>query len=310
MKYILAWMLASAFLTTSAQDRQLFKTHGKSTLYYTDIHGERGKVYTMGRFYDAGGSGSSFRNIDTVRQQSDGSYQGQHSHIFRENGELYLVSTFDQRRKFLLDTVSSQVMNNDLNNAYHLRQYVDMSVRLNDAFPMNHFTFRGAFYTWEALPTEIREMDHQLFREKTDVRFKEIEDSVTVIQREHVRRTDYILAHLKQMDYTALKDSLSLLPLSAHVDEYYANIVTAVALEQPEYYLRLAEDNPGQREALYFIVTSNKAAADRIQQVKGHDAVKKEYMKERKTNQRFRAYALGIVSLTIIGLTIMLTKLL
>ena len=310
MKYILTLMLASASLTTYAQDRQLFRTHGKKTHFYTDLHSERGKVYAMGGFYDVAGTGSSIRNIDIVERQSDGSYQGKYSQILREHNNLYLVSTFNKTRKYLLDTVSAQVMNNDLNNAYHLRQYTDMSVRLNNAFPLNHFTFRGSFSTWKALPANIKEMEHQLFRELTDKRFKEIEDSVTFIQREYARTADYILTHLNQMDYTALKDSLHLLPVSAHVDRYYARIVTAVALQQPEYYLRLAEDNPDQREEIYSPITSNKAAADRIRQVQGHDAVKKEYMKERKADQRFRAYALGIFSLTVIGLTIMLTKLL
>jgi len=307
MKYIFALMLTTASLTTYAQDRQLFKTHSKSILYYLDIHGEEGKVYDMGLFYDIAGIGSAIRNIDTVQQQADGSYSGRHSHILSEKGALYLVITRNKTRKLLLDTVSARAMNHDLNNAYHLGQYNDMSVRLNDAFPLNYFSFRGAFSTWNALPTGAREMEHQLFQERTDLRFKEIEDSVTVLHSAYVRRTDYILAHLKQMDYTALKDSLYLLAVGS---QYYATVVTAVALQQPEYYLQLAEDNPHQRKELYFSVISNTTAANRIRHVQGHDEVKKTFMKERKNNQWFRVYALGMFAGTVTAVTYMVMKLL
>lgn len=306
MKYILVLVLTTAQLTTYAQ---LFKTHSNKHLHYIDLREETGKVYTMGIFYDVMATGKSIRHIDTVQRQPDGSYMGRYSHIYHANGQRYLLTTLHKTRKLLLDTTFAPVMNRHLNNAYHLRAYSNMSRRLNTAFPLNHFSFRGGFTTWNSLPEETKAMEHMPFREQTDARFRVVEDSVTAAQLVNVRRLNYLQDHLPQMDYATLNDSVQYLPSLTH-DElgYYSTSALAIAEQQPAYYLQLVEDNPDLREEFFFHVVYKKSAVSKVKQVKGHDIVKKEFIKERRRNQWMKVYAFSLFGASLVGLGYLGTK--
>lgn len=303
MKYIFVLLLATAQLTTFAQ---LFRTHGYKHLHYADLRGDTGKVYAMGSFSHGPLVIPTINRMDTVYRQPDGSYQGIQSHISQEKDTWMLIG---KDRKSRLQTVSAQDMNDHLNEAYLYQQFNAMDIRLRKTFPLHATPFTGAFSYWKALPAATKEMDHALFHVRTDTSIQQLEDSTTTIQQEQARRTDYILQHLKTMDYSALKDSIRFLSSLDPFDiGYYEAIVTAIAMQQPTWYLQLAEDNPQQRKALFEQVVRKRSAVKMIRQVQGHDAVKKELQRARSTRQWRMVYSFSLLGASLIGLGYLGTK--
>jgi hypothetical protein len=232
--------------------RQFLQTNSKSNLYYVDLKDADLKVYAMGRYYDVAGQGYAIVKTDTLQKQPDGSYGGRYYRIIDEKDGLYLVNTLRKNSKSRLDTASaSNLVNKNLNNAYYLDQYLDMSRKLNAAYPLNRFDFRQGFYTWKAMAEQAKEMDYQQFREIADKRFKEINDSTSIVQDKNTRLANYINKNIHSIDYTTLKDSLSQLPAEyVSNSSYYKTVIDTIALRQPEYFFRLAEDLPEDRKVI------------------------------------------------------------
>lgn len=299
MKRLIATILAFAHYPAVWGQTQLLQTNSKSHLYYVDLSEAEGRVYTMGSYLDVAGRGYSIAGTDTLFKQPDGSYTGRNSRIIREKDELYLVSTSRKTRKYRLNAVRDpNLANNNLNNAYYLGRYFAMSKELNNAYPLNHHTFRGGYYTWEALLKEEKEMSYLPFREWADKRLKEIKDSTSAAQDKYTRLTNHITQNIRQMDYAALKDSLSQLPAEyAGKSRYYGTVIDTVAVQQPEYFFRLAEDFPQHRSLIFWSGVHTKRAHAGLESVEGHDEMKKTFFKERKFNKAFPFYALGSAAL-------------
>lgn len=295
-----------------SEARQFLQANSKSSLYYIDLKDAEGKVYDMGSHFDIAGKGYSIRRTDTLQRQADGSYTGKHSRIVREKEELYLVNTLKKTRKFRLDAVTdSNLVNQNLNNGYYLDHYIALSEELNKTYPLNHVTFRGSFSTWAAFPDKVKEMDHLQFITFADERLQHIKDSTTAAQEKNIRLTNYIVQNIHAIDYTVLKDSLALLPAKyAGESKYYGMVINTVAMRQPEYFFRLAEDLPEQRPLLLSCAADNKQAFSGLGSVKGHDEMKKAYLKEVKTNRLMpfwgvgsAAIGAGLLAWAIIALT-------
>lgn len=267
--------------------RQFLQTNSKSYPYYVDLKGEEGKVYAIGGRIDVAGRGYTIWKTDTLQRQPDGSYTGRHFRIIREKDELYLVSTFRKTRKSLLDAVKdSNLANNHLNNGYYLDHYIALSEELNKTYPLNHFTFRGAYFTWKALPEKEKEMDYLQFRAFADEKLTYIKDTTIAAQEKYIRLKNYIVQNIHSINYTALKDSLALLPAKyAGESRYYGMVIDTVAMRQPEYFFRLAEDLPEHRSLLLSCAVYNKQAHPGLESVEGHDEMKKVFFKERKSNR-------------------------
>lgn len=295
MKHLIITMPVFLYCLTawgqSGAGHQFLQTNSKSYLYYIDLKDEEGRVYAMGSHFDIAGRGYSIWRTDTLQRQADGSYTGRNSHIIREKEALYLVSTFRKTRKFRLEPVKdSNLANNNMNNGYYLDHYIGLSVELNKTYPLNHFTFRGSYFTWKDLPDSVKEMDHLLFRSFADERLKYIKDSTSAAQEKYIRLTNYIVQNIRSIDYATLKDSLALLPAKyAGESKYFGMVIDSVAIRQPEYFFRLAEDLPEQRQLIFVCEDSNKKAIPGLKNVTGHDEMKKAFLKEVKT-ARFMPY--------------------
>lgn len=315
MKHFIATILAFAYyMAVSGQPgaaRQFLQTNSKSHLYYVDLRDGEGRVYAIGPYYDVAGTGHSITKTDTLQRQPDGSYSGRHFRISGEKDECYLVSTGKKTRKFRLDTVKDpNLVNNNLNNAYYLEQYYAMSSELYKTYPLNHHTFRDVFARWKALPNNEKEMDHLQFRGFADKRLKEIKDSSSVAQDKYVRLTNHIVQNIRSMDYTAFKDSLAQVPAEyAGTSRYYSTVIDTVALRQPEYFFRLAEDLPQHQSLIFMCGINNKQALAGLENVKGHDEVKKSFLKSLKSDRSAQVQAIGALALgagLIIGIIIAL----
>lgn len=311
MRCICAILLSLSCSSALAQDgggRALLQTNNKMHLYYVSMDNSAATVYEMGKYLDKAGMGYSIRKTDTLRQQPDGSFAGNGSRIIRENNRLYLIPELKKTRKLPIDTVKSlAVFNNNLNNAYYLDSYFRMSRELNQSYPLNHHSFRTAYRTWNELPH--KELDHLQFREFADKRIKSIRDSIGRLQHRHTALTNYIIQHISTLDYNTLKDSLAKLPAEyAYQSSYYRSVVNAAATQKPEYFFRLAEDFPANRQLIFSSVENDRELFGRMKAVEGHDKIKKEFFRERKYEKSIPymvigAYAAlaGLITLLIVS---------
>lgn len=287
--------------------RQLLQTKNKLHLYYVDMTNAIASVYEMGSYLDKAGRGFSIRLTDTLGRQADGSYLGQNSKIIAEHGQFFLVSGL-KNRKFPLDTVTSPgTACYNLNNAYYLDHYFDMSNELNRQYPLNHHSFRNGYFTWKELSN--KEMDYVEFREFTHSKLKEIRDSIAAIQERYVALTNYIAQRIGNIDYNTLRDSLSELPAGYNYSSrYYGKIVNELALQRPDYFFRLAGDFPQNRGLIFNSVQENKETIRGLKGVEGYDTIKKEFFKERRFGRTLPykiigTYAVvgGIIALLIVS---------
>lgn len=303
MKYLLAILLILVTVTFAQGQvqagHQLLKGSSKSRLYYVDVKNNEATVYTMGRYLDVAGKGYSIMKTDTLPQQADGSYTGRQSRIILEENVRYLVNITGKTRKCRLDSISLlPAAYNQLNNAYYLDHYFAMAKQLNKTFPLNHHSFRDAFFIWQAFPTAVKEMDYQAFRGFADNQLQQITDSITHKQDKYTRLTNHIIKSIQQIDYAALRDSVAQLPAEyAGKSQYYSKVMNTVVVSQPEYFLRLAEDFPHDRSLIFSTVADNKQARTTIESVTGHDDTRNAFLKVRREYKSLPYKAIGIAAL-------------
>ncbi|KAA2238697.1 hypothetical protein F0L74_20990 [Chitinophaga agrisoli] len=277
---------------------QFFRTNSKISRYYADLTASEAVVYAMGYHSEPLiGSGYSIRNADTLKRQADGSYEGPHSKIIRQKNGLRLISTFgNSNRALRLDTVMyAGLANNDLNNAYFLDQYGMLHQELRKAYPLHYYDFVYAFDRWRAFSKEEKEMDQMQFKAWADARLKEIKDTAMAAEEKYNRVTGYITQNIRQIDYATLKDSLAQLQARYFDKGYYRDAVNAIAVEQPAYFLQLAEDLPQDRDAMFWCTVSNKAAITRLKNVQGHEKMKQSFRRAKRADTWAPVVVVGLV---------------
>lgn len=299
MKYLFTLLFASATII-SAHGQQLFQTGSKVHSFYVDIQSNNATVYTMGHYLDKAGSGPSIIRTDTLQQQTDSAYTGLKSSVIRENNEWYLVNTASKNGRLRLYSFPApEIAYTQLNKAWYLGHYFAMSEQLNKTFPLNHHSFRDGFFSWNALPVTTKEMNYLQFRTLADNRLKVIADSISHEQDKYTRLTNYLIKNIREIDYAVLKDSIALLPaVYAGESEYYSQVLNAVLISKPAYFLQLAEDFPQQKDFIFFSVVRNKEARSSMESVTGHDNTKKAFLKAVKYEKRFPYTSIGLAALS------------
>lgn len=236
----------------------------------------------MGHYLDKAGSGYSIAATDTVLKNEDGSYSGNETKLARQNNKLYLITNHKKISKFLLDTVKNpDIAFQNLNNAYYLDHYFKMCEEINQLYPLNHNSFRTGFSMWKIL--QNKSIDHLAFRDFADKHLKEIKDSIIQVQDRYVRLTNYIMANLKTLDYSFLKDSLTKLPAEYKYSSwYYGSVINEIAKQRPEDFFQLAEDFPNNQNLIFGSVEDNKQVIRGLKATEGHSAIKKAFFKDRR----------------------------
>lgn len=272
----------------SAQDKEnpiYLEIKNKSQLCYVEMNLSTATVYQIGSYLDVAGTGPSFRSIDTLMKQSDGSFVGKKSSLMTRNQKNYLTVTSKKTKEYQLDT--SENLNKvylTLNNAYFLDRFFIMSNELNKIYPLNHYSFRNGFSRWKVL--QGKEMEHHQFRGYADIQLKNISDSIIAIQNQYSALHQWLVLNIHTIEYNSLKDSLIKLPTSNEsTSSYFGNVVKELSKQKPEYYFKLAEDLPEHKNMIFYAVENNKEVVESLKAVEGHDQVKKEFLKERKFNR-------------------------
>lgn len=286
---------------------RFFKTDSKSHLYYADLNEVSAQVYSMGRYYGKVGIGYDIMRTTTLQRQPDSSYSDGHFRIVHQNEGFYLIEMFGKDRRFRLHAVKdTNLVNNHLNNALYYGSYFFMCKKLNHRYPLNYLSYGDAYSAWKRLPENEKNMNHLQFSALIDKRFEEISDSISAVQERYVRLKNDILENFRSWDYAALKDSLARLPAEyRYRNTYYGTVLDTLALEQPEYILRLAEDLPEHKPVIFRCGIENKSTFSKLMNVEGHDESKKELIKARRGERLLGYYTIGSTALNI-GLLVLL----
>jgi hypothetical protein len=218
------------------------KTTGKNNLHYLELSNDNVLVYKMGRYFDKAGSGSAIILTDTLILTKENEFKGKQYSLIKietyytllaENGKEYEAEPENDLKK----------VNSELNNAYYLKSYFGLSDKLNNEFPLYHYTFRNGYYAWEKhLNKTICQNE---FIEQTDKEIAIIYDSISRKQAEFTKTTIFITDNVSQANYTTLKDSISTLPIDYRPQSgYFDKSVYQISKANPENFYKLLQDFP------------------------------------------------------------------
>jgi len=283
----------------SHNERIFLETNSKTELYYIELGDSFGKVYKMGRYYDKVGCGYSIRSTDTLIKQQKGFYLGDSNKVITESNRVYLITQYKKTKKFILDTITNiKILNTNLNNAYYLDHYFSMSYKLNKTYTLNHYSFRNGFYSWEKIPN--KPLDHNQFKIYANKRLKEIEDSIISIQDHYVLLTNYLIQSIKTIDYKTLKDSLIKLPADFKgTSWYFGTVINEISNHRPDFFFKLAEDLPNNRDVIFSAVYDNKDVIQGLRAVENHAEIKKEFFKDRRFGKTLPYRIIGMYAVII-----------
>lgn len=129
------------------QNCTFLKTTDRKNLHYIELCNDNVKVYKMGRYFDKAGTGPAILKTDTLVFTKQNEFKGTFYTLLKNETIYTLIS--DNGKKYQTEPESELKVNTEINNAYCLKSYFDLSDKLNKEFPLYHYTFRNGYYAWE-----------------------------------------------------------------------------------------------------------------------------------------------------------------
>lgn len=267
------------------QTTSVYKTIKKRNFHYADVTTETAMVYKMGKYIDKGVSGFAVLKMDTLYKLSETYFKGKYYSLNKVDGNFILHT--DKAEKLAMEIEPDlDKVNQELNNAYYLRGYFDLGEKLNNEFPLYHYTFRNGFYGWDKL--EQRSYNHEDFMQFTDNEINVVYDSISKKQARLTKASSFIKENSAKLDYSQLRDSLRILPVDYRTEsEYFGQSVYNIAKANPESFYKILEDFPSDKTKVYFAVEGDKELIRQLKAVEGYDSLKKEFIKEYKFDRSF-----------------------
>lgn len=261
------------------QDSTFLKTTDKKNLHYVEICNNNVKVYKMGRYFDKAGTGPAILKTDTLVFIKQNEFKGKYYTLLKNEKIYSLIS--DNGKKYQTEPENRLKINKELNNAYCLKSYFDLSDKLNKEFPLYHYTFRNGYYAWEKQPQ--KSINQTAFIQQTDKEIAIIYDSISEKQNDFTKTINFIIYNVKQANYKTLKDSISTLPIDWRPQNgYFDKSVFHMSKTNPEYFYKLLQDFPTSKKYIYIAVDHDKELVKQLKQVQGYDDLKKEFFKDYK----------------------------
>lgn len=275
-------IILSFFLTNQifGQTSVFYKTVRKKNFHYIEFKTDKVLVYKMGWYIDKAGSGPAITLTDTLFKNEQLNYQGKIYSLKQVENKFTLQS--DKLKPLQVEQETNfEKVNTELNNAYCLKSYFDLSDKLNNEFPLNHYTFRNGYYAWR--DRTDKSVNHTKFIEQTDKTIKQIYDSTSLKQTTYIRTTNFILNNLAQVSYSTLIDSIKTLPIDWKPQSgYFDKVVYQMTKSKPEYFYKLLQDFPSSKTLIYYAINHDKDIVKQLKQVQGYDNLKKEFFKDYK----------------------------
>jgi hypothetical protein len=262
------------------QTSPFYKTIGKKNFHYVEIIDDKAIVYKMGRYLDKAGTGAAITFRDTLYKNNQQEYKGTNYSIIKAEEHFKLQN--DKIKTLQIEPENNiDKVNTELNNAYYLKSYFDLSDKLNKEFPLYHYTFRNGYYAWNK--NTYKTINHKQFVEQTDIEIKLIYDSIRIKQANFTKTTEFITSNVKQINYSILKDSLKTLPIDYRPQNgYFDKSVYQMTKSNPEYFYKLLQDFPTSKTFIYSAVDQDKELVKQLKQIQGYDDLKKEFLKDYK----------------------------
>ncbi|MBK6836317.1 MAG: hypothetical protein IPG89_19470 [Bacteroidetes bacterium] len=304
MKLLILILSILTSLQISGQNSTFLKTNDKKNLHYLELGSDNVKVYKMGRFYDKAGVAPSIIQTDTLVFITESEFKGKFYTLLKNKAFYTLIA--NNGKQFQLEPESELKVNTELNNAYCLKSYIDLSHKLNSEFPLNRFTFRNGYIAWEKQAN--KSVNHNEFVQQIDKEIVVVFDSISKNQNAFTKTTNFILDNVGQGSYPVLKDSLSKLPIDYKPRSgYFDKAVYQMVNSNPENFYKLLQDFPSSKTFIYFAVDYDKELVKKLKEVQGYDLLKKEFFKDYRYRKSmpyriFGTYAAaaGFIALLII----------
>ncbi|MBP7557246.1 MAG: hypothetical protein KA821_13310 [Chitinophagaceae bacterium] len=288
MKYIFPVIV---FLTgiagLSAQEIsgiQYLKGKIKGRVYYARLQGNEARLFKMGRYLDKAGTGFSIVSTDTLHQQSDGVFANTKTQMRRDE-DVYEVTIEGKKENQLeLKPADAEKVKADINNGYYLKNYFAMADELNAEFQMQHYSFRGGFWSWDSMNDAHKRQDVDSFRKNTDAYLQQLRDSVGRLHTTYENLTGTLLEKMPTLEYATLLEGLKQLPAEwAGTSHYFSTVIHEVSAKRPEFFFRLAQDLPAsQRSLIFFSASKKKDVRDKLRAVDADAAIKKDFFGSKK----------------------------
>jgi hypothetical protein len=279
MRSIIILLTLVVSLHVYGQQIMFYKTTGKRNLHYIAFGGDRVTVYKMGKYLDKAGSGPAILLSDTLLNKASNEFNGRVYSLLKTNDNYILLAGRKTLKTEPEDDINKVIT--ELNNAYYLKSFWELSKRLNKEFVLYHYTFRNGYYAWEKQAN--KSIPHNKFIEQTDKEIQTIYDSISAKQTALTRTTNFITENAGQVAYSVLKDSISTLPIDYTPNSgYFDKSVYHIAKSNPDYFYKLLADFPASKTHIYFAVGHDEALVKQIRQVQGYDELKKEFLKDYK----------------------------
>ena len=261
------------------QNSTFLKTTNKKTRHYIELSNEYVKVYKMGRYIDKAGTGPAILNTATLVITKQNEFKGKFYTLLRNETVYTLIS--DNGKKYQTEPESELKVNTDLNNAYCLKSYFDLSHKLNQEFPLYHHSFRNGYYAWAKHPD--KSVNHYKFIAQTKRELEMIYYNVSKEQHAFTNTTNFIATNAGKVNYSILKDSISTLPIDYRPQSgYFDKSVYEMAKANPEYFYKLLKDFPTSKQFIYLAVDHDKELVNQLKQVQGYNDLKKDFLEDYK----------------------------
>lgn len=289
----------------SGQNATCLKTTDKKQLHYLEFNNKTVTVYKMGRYFDKGGTTPVLLQTDTLNFTGANEYKGKFYSLVKGGANYTLKST--KGKKYETAPESKIKINTELNHAYCLKSYIDLSLKLNEEFPLSHYTFRNGYSAWEKLST--KSIDPKEFIRQTNSEITLLYDSISKKQRAFTITLNYITNNVNQTNYTLLKDSLSTLPLTWRSQHgYFDKSVYQMSKAFPEYFYKLLQDFPSAKTFIYSAVNHDKYLVKQLKQVRGYDSLKKEFLNDYKSQKSMKFRGIAIYAIVIGSIVIAVVR--
>ena len=273
--------------------------------YQVELNDKTGVVFGINYWMDKAGSGYTIGLTDTIARKSgtNGDYKGKNVSLENAQGKIFLIVNGGRKPiRIEMDTSgNTNAARIRINNGYWWKSFIQLSDRVNNEFPLYHYSFRIGFDMWDSFKNkDAPYSDFFLF---ADEKIKRLSDSVRAIQIPYVLLTERLIDRASTIEYAALKDSLLLLPTVpiGNYDEssvnYFRRVIQAVGLTRPELFFKLAEDMPDKKDMIFSAATfgpDNKELIETLKSAKTNSPAKSEFFKERSRDKRTAVAAMTI----------------
>lgn len=282
--------------------------------FFIDIAGDTGTVIKIVQQYDVAGRYYLTEFYDVVVknvQNPDQPFFGKYSSIDRIRDQYFLRlyrPGMRKGRKFKLDTVVvREAANKEINQGIWWNRFLDMVDKFNKKYPLQHYSFRNGFMLWDSI--QYMKIDYRDFPVRADQVIGKIRDSLIHLNAPRAELSGDLIENAGRYDYDTLKRRMLQLPMEYRSHSAYLSaVLLAVADRRPEFFFRLCEDLPENREMFFFTVFTDKKIRRKIKRVESNSPMKKELVKYFRKQTAGIIFTTGLYVAVIGGVTYLIIK--